>query len=44
VKKLLIQSGFKLEDFSVPFSLSDVSDVEHFVAKEDELSKIHNTL
>jgi len=23
--------GFKREDFSIPFSLYDVSDVEHFV-------------
>ncbi|KAL5325692.1 hypothetical protein ACEPPN_006822 [Leptodophora sp. 'Broadleaf-Isolate-01'] len=36
--------GFKREDFSVTFSLSDVSEVEYFVAKEDELSKIHKTL
>ncbi|KAH6714009.1 hypothetical protein BKA61DRAFT_656555 [Leptodontidium sp. MPI-SDFR-AT-0119] len=36
--------GYKREDFSVAFSLSDVSDVEHFVAREDELSKIHKTL
>ncbi|KAH8598606.1 hypothetical protein B0O99DRAFT_567078 [Bisporella sp. PMI_857] len=36
--------GFKREDFSISFSLSDVSDVEHFVAREDELSKIHKTL
>lgn len=42
--KLLTRSGFKLEDFSVPFSLSDVSNVEHFVAREDELSEIHKTL
>lgn len=32
------------QDFSVAFSLADVSDVEHFVAREDELSKIHKTL
>ena len=44
IAKLLTRSGFKREDFSVTFSLSDVSDVEHFVAREDELSKIHKTL
>jgi len=44
IAKLLTRSGFKHEDFSVTFSLSDVSDVEHFVAREDELSKIHKTL
>jgi len=36
--------GYKREDFSVTFSLSDVSEVEYFVAREDELSKIHKTL
>ncbi|KAH9205013.1 putative vegetative incompatibility protein HET-E-1 [Leptodontidium sp. 2 PMI_412] len=36
--------GHKCEDFSVTFSLSEVSDVEYFVAREDELSKIHQTL
>lgn len=44
IAKLLTRSGFKRKDFSVTFSLSDVSDVEHFVAREDELSKIHETL
>lgn len=44
IAKLLTRSGFKREDFSVTFSLSDVSEVEYFVAKEDELSKIHKTL
>ncbi|KAH9203501.1 P-loop containing nucleoside triphosphate hydrolase protein, partial [Leptodontidium sp. 2 PMI_412] len=36
--------GFKREDFSVPFSLSDVSDVEHFVARKTELVEIHKAL
>jgi hypothetical protein len=44
VAKLLTRSGFKREDFSVTFSLYDVSEVEYFVAREDELSKIHKTL
>jgi len=44
IAKLLTRSGFKREDFSITFSLSDVFDVEHFVAREDELSKIHKTL
>jgi hypothetical protein len=43
-RKLLTRSGHKREDFSVTFSLSDISDVEYFVAREDELSKIHKTL
>ncbi|PVH70364.1 hypothetical protein DL98DRAFT_554076 [Cadophora sp. DSE1049] len=37
-------SLFKREDFSVSFSLSDVSDVEHFVARKIELVKIHKAL
>ncbi|KAL5318058.1 hypothetical protein ACEPPN_015162 [Leptodophora sp. 'Broadleaf-Isolate-01'] len=36
--------GHKCEDFSVTFSLSDAFDVEHFVAREDELSRIHKAL
>jgi hypothetical protein len=40
----LTRLGFKGKDFSVAFSLSDVSDVEQFVAREDELSKIHKAL
>jgi hypothetical protein len=40
----LTRSGYKREDFLVTFSLSDVSDVEYFVAREDELSKIHKAL
>ncbi|KAH9207782.1 hypothetical protein DL95DRAFT_272741, partial [Leptodontidium sp. 2 PMI_412] len=31
-------------DFSVTFSLSDISDVEHFVARKTELIKIHQAL
>ncbi|KAH6704360.1 hypothetical protein BKA61DRAFT_703224 [Leptodontidium sp. MPI-SDFR-AT-0119] len=34
----------KREDFSVTFSLSDVFDIDHFVAREDELSKIQQAL
>jgi hypothetical protein len=43
-KLLLTRSGFKREDFSVTFSLSDVSDVEHFVARKTELIKIDKAL
>ncbi|PVH70491.1 hypothetical protein DL98DRAFT_564159 [Cadophora sp. DSE1049] len=35
---------FKREDFSVSFSLSNVSDIEHFVAKKTELIEIHQAL
>jgi hypothetical protein len=44
VIKLLTRSGFKREDFSVAFSLSNVSDVEHFVARKTELIEIHKAL
>jgi hypothetical protein len=33
-----------LLDFSVAFSLSDVSEIEHFVAREEELAEMHRTL
>lgn len=38
------EKGIKYEDFSVPFSLSTVSETQHFVAREDELRDIHETL
>jgi hypothetical protein len=41
---VLTRSGYKREDFSVTLSLSNVSDIEYFVAREDELSNIHKTL
>ena len=44
MRKLLTSSGFKRKDFSVSFSLSDVSDVEHFVARKTELAEIHKAL
>ena len=44
IAKLLTRSGFKREDFSVTFSLSDVSDVEHFVARKTELIEIDKVL
>jgi AAA+ ATPase superfamily predicted ATPase len=42
--KLLTRVGIKREDFSVAFSLSDVSGFEHFIAREEELAEIHRTL
>ncbi|KAL5330675.1 hypothetical protein ACEPPN_000194 [Leptodophora sp. 'Broadleaf-Isolate-01'] len=36
--------GHQREDFSVPFSLSNVSDVEHFVGRETELTEMHKAL
>jgi hypothetical protein len=44
IAKLLTRSGFKREDFSVTFNLSDVSDVEHFVARKTELIEIDKAL
>jgi hypothetical protein len=32
------------ETFSIAFSLSEVSETDHFVARQDELDKIHKTL
>jgi ATP/maltotriose-dependent transcriptional regulator MalT len=32
------------ENFSVGFSLSDVSETDHFVARQDELAEMHKTL
>jgi hypothetical protein len=41
---LLTRIGIKYNNFSVPFSLSTVSDIENFVAREDELRNIHKGL
>jgi hypothetical protein len=41
---MLTGIGTKREDFSVTFSLSDVADIEHFVAREEELAEIHVSL
>ncbi|PMD54359.1 putative vegetative incompatibility protein HET-E-1 [Hyaloscypha bicolor E] len=38
------EKGIKYEDFSIPFSLSTASDIEHFVAREDELGEIYKAL
>jgi hypothetical protein len=42
--KLLTIVGIQREDFSVVFSLSNVSDVEHFIGREAELQEIHKAL
>ncbi|KAN0084763.1 HET domain containing protein [Elaphomyces granulatus] len=36
--------GTKREDFAVAFSLSNVPEIEHFVAREEELAEIYRTL
>ena len=43
-RKLLTSLGLKREDFLVSFSLSNVSDVEHFVGRKTELAEIHKAL
>ncbi|KAF8853548.1 HET-domain-containing protein [Acephala macrosclerotiorum] len=36
--------GIKREDFSVTFSFYNVPEIEHFVAREEELGEIHTSL
>ena len=43
VRKTLTRIGVKREDFSVAFSLSDVPEIEQFVAREEELAEIHSS-
>ena len=44
IGKLLTGIGIKHKDYSVAFSLSDVSEIEHFVAREEEIAEMHKTL
>jgi len=44
MRELLTRVGMKREDFSVAFSLSNVSDIESFVAREEELLEMHRIL
>jgi hypothetical protein len=44
IRRLTTRIGTNREDFSVTFSLSDVSEIEHFVAREEELAEMHRTL
>ena len=44
VRKTLTGIGTKRDDFSVTFSLSNISEVGQFVAREEELAEIHRTL
>jgi hypothetical protein len=41
---MLTKAGNKHEDFSVTFSLADVTETNHFVARESELTQIRNIL
>jgi ATP/maltotriose-dependent transcriptional regulator MalT len=43
-RKSLTSIGRKFENFSISFSLADVSETEHFVAREKELAEIHTAL
>jgi hypothetical protein len=42
--ELLTRIGANCENFSIPFSLSTVSEIEHFVARKEELENIRKTL
>lgn len=42
--EVLTKIGLQREDYSVAFSLSDVSGIEHFVAREKELKEMHENL
>ena len=43
-RKLLTRIGIQYEDFSVAFSLSEVPEIDHFVAREEELAEMHRKL
>ncbi|KAK5122681.1 hypothetical protein LTR08_006936 [Meristemomyces frigidus] len=40
----LTMTGTKRDDFSVPFSLADVPEIQHFVARKDELGEVQQAL
>jgi tetratricopeptide (TPR) repeat protein len=42
--QILTSAGNKSEEFSVSFSLADVAETNHFVARETELAQIRNIL
>ena len=44
IGEMLTGIGTKREDFSVAFSLSDVPEIEQFVAREEELAEIYRIL
>ncbi|KAI9775341.1 MAG: hypothetical protein M1839_001257 [Geoglossum umbratile] len=44
IQRLLTHVGIKYKNFSILFSLSMISEIEHFVAREDELRDIHEAL
>jgi len=44
IRTTLTGIGIKCEDYSVAFSLSDIPEIEQFVAREEELAEIHRML
>lgn len=44
IERLLTRIGIQYENFSIPFSLFNVSDIEHFVAREKELAEMYKNL
>ena len=44
IYNLLTKAGIQREDFSVALSLSGVSGIEQFVARDEELAEMHRTL
>lgn len=43
-QKAINKVGIKREDFSIAFSLADVSEIERFVARQEELAEMHRIL
>ena len=43
-RKLLIGIGIRHKDFLVAFSLFNVSEIEHFVVRKEELVEMYKTL
>ena len=44
IRKLLTGIGIKYKDFSIAFSLSNVSKIKHFIVREEELAEMHRAL
>jgi hypothetical protein len=44
IRKLLTRIGIKHKDFSVAFSLFNVSKIKYFIVREEELIEMYKTL
>jgi hypothetical protein len=44
IEKLFTRIGTKYKDFSIAFSLSNISKIEYFIAREGELAEMHRAL